>query len=165
MKRIVCFILIAVTVCTLSACSNNENKPAGTGSADNTKAVSQSTEIKESKTDDNNVVDLTALSSTMVYSELYNMVTMPDDYIGKTVKMQGKYSVYDGEGRKYYVCEVSDATACCSQGLEFILKDGEKYPEYDSTVPKTIEISGTFNTYLEDNQQYVQLEEATLTVL
>ena len=41
-------------------------------------------------------VDLTALSSTMVYSEVYNMMMSPNDYIGKVVKMQGTYLyVYD----------------------------------------------------------------------
>ena len=29
------------------------------------------------------------LSSTMVYSEVYNMMVDPESYIGKTVKMDG----------------------------------------------------------------------------
>ena len=40
-------------------------------------------------------VDLTALSSTMVYSEVYNMLYFyPEDYYGKTVKMTGLFNVY-----------------------------------------------------------------------
>ena len=39
-------------------------------------------------------VDLTTLSSTMVYSEVYNMMTAPSDYIGKNVKMKGNFSYY-----------------------------------------------------------------------
>ena len=34
---------------------------------------------------DNFDVDLTNLSSTMVYSEVYNMMSTPENYIGKTV--------------------------------------------------------------------------------
>ena len=40
-------------------------------------------------------VDLTKLSSTMVYSEVYNMLYTPDDYIGKTVKMKGAFAYYE----------------------------------------------------------------------
>ena len=57
-------------------------------------------------------VDLTALSSTMVYSEVYNMMTSPEDYIGKTVKMKGMYSVYHDESTDKYcfACIIKDAT-------------------------------------------------------
>ena len=34
-------------------------------------------------------VDLTTLSSTMVYSEVYNMMCEPDRYLGKRIKMNG----------------------------------------------------------------------------
>lgn len=34
-------------------------------------------------------VDLTTLSSTMVYSEVYNMMYEPDRYLGKRIKMNG----------------------------------------------------------------------------
>ncbi len=158
MKNILCLFLALILSLTFVSCSKKDAE----NNTLNSKAANQSSQ----NTSDNSAeIDLTAMSATMVYTELYNMVAKPDAFVGKTVKMRGKYSVYKGDGRKYYVCEVTDSTACCSQGLEFILKDGEEYPEYDSKVPCEIEISGKFNTYLEDNQQYVQLEEASLRVL
>ena len=39
-------------------------------------------------------VDLTKLSSTMVYSEVYNMVNTPEDYTGKTVRMTGSFNLW-----------------------------------------------------------------------
>ena len=39
-------------------------------------------------------VDLTTLSSTMVYAEVFNMMMSPDDYIGKTIRMTGIFTVY-----------------------------------------------------------------------
>lgn len=33
-------------------------------------------------------VDLTQLSSTMIYAEVYNMMVTPDEYVGKTVRME-----------------------------------------------------------------------------
>ncbi len=38
-------------------------------------------------------VDLTTLSGTMVYSEVFNMIANPEDYVGKTIKMQGQFFV------------------------------------------------------------------------
>ena len=39
-------------------------------------------------------VDLTKLSSTMVYAVVNDMLIKPDSYIGKTVRMSGSMSVY-----------------------------------------------------------------------
>ncbi len=105
-------------------------------------------------------VDLTVLSSTVVYSEVYNMMVSPEDYLGKTVKMSGSFMVYEGEQRNYYACIIQDATACCSQGIEFILDDDIKYPD-DYPEPGTvITVSGIFDVYEENNLEYCQLIEA-----
>lgn len=68
-------------------------------------------------------VDLTTLSSTMVYSEIYSMMYEPDRYVGKRIKMNGQFAAYGNPntGAVYTVCIIMDATACCSQGLEFVL--------------------------------------------
>ncbi|MBR1736522.1 MAG: hypothetical protein IJ736_05845, partial [Firmicutes bacterium] len=42
-------------------------------------------------------VDLTAMSSTIVYSEVYNMMYEPNEYIGKTIKMKGVFKTYHDE--------------------------------------------------------------------
>ena len=39
-------------------------------------------------------VDLTALSATAVYGEVYNMMYYPEKYVGKIIRMQGIYSDY-----------------------------------------------------------------------
>ena len=64
-------------------------------------------------------VDLTEMSPTMVYSEVYNMMMTPEDYVGKSVRMNGMYvSFYEEENDfRYFACIVKDATACCSQGM------------------------------------------------
>ena len=36
-------------------------------------------------------VDLTAMSSTMVFSQVLNMLVSPDDYIGKKIRMKGRF--------------------------------------------------------------------------
>ncbi len=109
-------------------------------------------------------VDLTVLSSTMVYSEVYNMMVSPDNYKGKTVKMKGQYVPYYDEntGKHYFDCFISDATACCSQGIEFILTDEYSYPEDYPQEGDTICVVGTFDTYMEGESMYCTLRDAVL---
>ncbi len=109
-------------------------------------------------------VDLTALSSTMVYTEVYNMMTSPDNYIGKTVKMSGSYAVYHDEStdKYYHACIISDATACCSQGIEFELTDDYTYPDDYPEEGGQVCVVGTFDTYQEGDYTYCTLREAKM---
>ena len=109
-------------------------------------------------------VDLTVLSSTMVYSEVYNMMVSPDNYKGKTVKMKGQFVPYYDEatGKYYFACFISDATACCSQGIEFILTDDYTYPADYPQEGDTICVIGTFDTYMEGESMYCTLRNAVL---
>ena len=56
-------------------------------------------------------VDLTTLSSTMVYSEVYNMMYEPDRDLGKRIKMNGRFAVYENPntGAVYTACIIMDA--------------------------------------------------------
>jgi hypothetical protein len=109
-------------------------------------------------------VDLTQLSSTMVYSEVYNMLVSPDDYIGKTIKMKGAFSIYQDEAtdKVYYTCIIADATACCSQGLEFVWKGEHKYPEDYPKLDSEITVTGEFQTYEEDGSLYCTLIDSEI---
>ncbi|MCR5788667.1 MAG: hypothetical protein K6G83_02150 [Lachnospiraceae bacterium] len=109
-------------------------------------------------------IDLTTLSSTMVYSEVYNMMVSPDDYIGKTVKMDGQFTQYHDEstGKYYFACIISDATACCSQGIEFVLTDDYTYPDDYPQEGGAICVTGTFDTYQEGDYTYCTLRNARI---
>ena len=110
-------------------------------------------------------VDLTTLSSTMVYSEVYNMMYEPDRYLGKRIKMNGRFAVYENPntGAVYTACIIMDATACCSQGLEFVLAGEHSYPA-DYPEPGTeITVVGTFQTYEENGYVDYHLVDAEMT--
>ena len=96
-------------------------------------------------------IDLTTMSSTMVYSEVYNIMTNPDDYIGKTIKMTGEYYNYlsADETVAFPACVIADATACCQQGIEFVLEKGD-YPEEGTTVT----VTGVFKPYIDETDGY-----------
>ncbi len=107
-------------------------------------------------------VDLTKLSSTMVYSEVYNMMSSPENYMGKRVRMKGSFAYAEGDGRYYFACIIADATACCAQGIEFVLKDERKFPEEYPTKGTEITVVGIFDTYIEGTYQYCQLIDAVM---
>ncbi len=107
-------------------------------------------------------IDLTDLSTTMVYSEVYNMNVNPKDYMNKLVKIKGLFDYfYDEAGDKYYfACVVLDATACCAQGLEFIPVDAYSYPADYPEVEDEICVIGRFSTYKEGSVTYCTLKDA-----
>ena len=109
-------------------------------------------------------VDLTTLSSTMVYSEVYNMMTAPDDYIGKVVKMNGAFTVFHDEGSSdyYFACIVKDATACCAQGIEFLLAGEHSYPKDYPYEGDEICVVGVYDTYKDGDSTYCTLKNAKI---
>lgn len=109
-------------------------------------------------------VDLTALSSTMVYSEVYSMILVPEDYVGKTVKMNGTYTEYKNLNTNtvYPACLIRDATACCSQGIEFLLTEDYAYPDDYPKTDDMICVVGVFETYEEDGNEYIRLNNGRL---
>ncbi len=100
-------------------------------------------------------------SSTVVYSEVYNMLITPDDYKGKLIKMRGNFNqYYDEESKKTYnAVIIPDATACCQQGLEFQLAD-KSSPNFEQGTEITVE--GSFNTYSDGKFIYCYLENAQI---
>lgn len=109
-------------------------------------------------------VDLTTLSASMVYGQVYDMVYHPDDYLGKTVKMRGPFAYYldEATGSEYFAVLITDATACCSQGIEFVLDGDYSYPDDYPELNSEITVIGRFNFYKEGNVPYCQLTNAQL---
>lgn len=109
-------------------------------------------------------VDLTRLSSTMVYSEVYNMMCLPEEYTGKMIKMNGACSVFQDSatGKVYYTCVIKDATACCAQGIEFELASSYTYPDDYPKVNDEITVTGVFDTYEEAGYLYCTLRNAKM---
>ena len=106
--------------------------------------------------------DMTKLSSDLIYAEVYNMMIFPKEYIGRTVKVSGVFTVYYDEAKDKYhfACFVSDAAACCRQGIEFILEGDNVYPEDYPAEGAEITIQGVFGTYEEDGGTYWSLTGA-----
>lgn len=189
MKRMLCFLLTVIFLYSLSACgkkssnadadpsrvpdASEENNPAeinppvvSDDSAWETLEPPDSASVPGDRID----VDLTALSSTMVYSEVYNMMATPEGYVGKTIKASGQFAIYQAVGpdgavddsQTYFVCVIADATACCSQGMEFVLTGAHTYPDDYPELGTEITVVGTFQIYEEDGFLYCHLVDAKM---
>ena len=178
MKRARTLLLALVMVLSLAACGEDGARTSGgangatvndllNGAASSAEAASAAPvtadwqDAAETKYDTVDV-DLTQLSSTLVYSEVYAMMTAPDQYIGKTVRMKGTFSVFEDEGNYYYACLIADATACCSQGIEFITARERTFPDGYPSLGTEITVVGVFRTYQEGGYTYCQLTDAEL---
>lgn len=97
-------------------------------------------------------IDLTQMSSTMVFSQVYNITMTPEDYQGKVIKMKGQFlsDLDTGTNTRYYACLILDATACCAEGLGFVPKDGYLYPEDFPEPDGEITVTGTFDYFWEN---------------
>ena len=190
MKRIFCLLLAACMMLSLCACGKGREKDAGNDTLSSNEEASASAEsiptLKEQETPDEQQtpeepeqtqtsadgvdVDLTVLSSTMVYSEVYNMLyNDPAHYLGKTVKAKGTFSIYqlvtDGVLQPdpvAYACIIADATACCAEGMEFVPEGDLTYPEDYPELGAEITVIGEFQSYEENGMTWYHLVNARL---
>ncbi len=121
--------------------------------------------IPEIKPEASYDVDLTTLSSTMVYAEVYNMMVNYHDYVGKIVKAEGIYASFLDETTDMLYCAViiQDATACCAQGLEFVLTDDYAFPDDYPSDGEIVTVVGQFSTYTSagaPDMEFVHLTDA-----
>ena len=74
--------------------------------------------------------------------------------------MSGSFAVAQGEDRMYYACIIKDATACCTNGIEFIWDGDHSYPDDYPAAGDDITVVGEFDKYYEDGTLYIQLINA-----
>lgn len=98
-------------------------------------------------------LDLTQMSSPMIYSTVFNMLIMPDEYENKNIKVKGNFEVYENSasGERNYAILIPDATACCQQGIEFVWEGQHSYPHDYPEIGQEITIIGVY-TVTEDSQ-------------
>lgn len=162
MKRILKSLLI-LTVALLSGCGDKADRevaatpvPTQSLSEQTPDAVVFSTAVAINP--DYYDVDLAGMGATMVYSYVFSIVSDPAQYVGQRFRVRGTYQVthWSATDLDYNFVVVSDATACCAQGLEFLLDEGLSYP----AAGDQIEITGTFGSYdeLDETYYYIQAD-------
>lgn len=126
---------------------------AGKGKSSKSKSKASSNKID---------VDLNNLNANVVYSQVFLMMTEPDKFIGKRIRMSGQFNVYAAEEgnpsgvTEYYAIIIADAQACCQQGIEFVWP-GHTYPEGFPEVKSNASVTGIFEVYEENGKKYCRL--------
>lgn len=134
------------------------NKKEVAGDAGKGKSSKSKSKTKGNKID----VDLNNLNANVVYSQVFLMMTEPDKFIGKRVRMSGQFNVYAAEEgnpsgvTEYYAIIIADAQACCQQGIEFVWP-GHTYPEGFPEVKSNASVTGIFEVYEENGKKYCRL--------
>lgn len=125
----------------------------------------------KSKTSSNKIdIDLNNLNANVVYSQVFLMMTEPDKFIGKRIRMSGQFNVYAAqEGNpsgvtEYYAIIIADAQACCQQGIEFVWP-GHTYPDGFPEVKSNASVTGIFEVYEENGKKYCRLVADTVEQL
>ncbi|MBR2523748.1 MAG: hypothetical protein IKE53_04845 [Clostridiales bacterium] len=162
MKKTLPALILSLCMITASACSagGESSTTVSLETAEETSAVSSMS--GESDATGGIDLDLTEMNSNMVYANVYELVTSPQDHVGEKIRMKGQYCIAeDAEaGTLYHVCLITDALACCSQGIEFIPDDSYRYPDDYPEQQEEITVTGIFDTYYEGPDMYVTLRDA-----
>ena len=113
--------------------------------------------------------DLTVMDRDLVPAFMYQMYENPEEYEGKTVRMNGLYYVgYQKErGEYHHYCYVQDTMGCCGQSMEFIWGDGSRrYPDEYPAVNERITVQGIFEAYRRDGSRDTEgrLRDAVLEI-
>jgi len=105
----------------------------------------------------------------MVYAQVFNMLIMPEEYEGRLIKVGGTFVRFipNGETEPVNSVIVSDALACCQQGLEFKFADDYSLEAEDLPPEGTeIEIIGRFvMSQTPDGLDYFYLDCKDLKIL
>ncbi len=154
-KRLLIFAFLCSLLLCLSACGQGSEASAPTTAAQ-TQPTTEGA-LAAPQNDSGIDIDLTQMTSTMVYSQVYDFLANPMNYIGKTVKMEGSYFPEQAEGGEqvYHFLIINDATGCCPQGLEFICSDPDAvFPEENDMLT----LVGTFELYDENGWTYFRFQ-------
>ena len=116
-------------------------------------------------------LDLTQMSATAAYSQIFILCMEPKEYIGKTCRMRGQFFTMvdldeNMEISQYHMgCVLTDGPGCCSSGVEFVLAGEHKFPDDYPEQGTEITVTGVFGLY--DDQfgnQVIYLSNAEMSL-
>lgn len=126
--------------------------------------VEKASPAKTANTSSKPDFDLTKMSATMIYSTIFDMLIMPEDYVEKVIKVKGWFETYTNPetGELFYAVVVPDATACCQQGLEFIWPGDHHYPADFPNPGQDVTVTGRYKLVDKDGFTYNYLEASNV---
>lgn len=144
------FSLMMISLFSCSKAKSMKNKKAVIVQPDNVKQeLDKSSSTNTSITNSTPDLDLTKMSVTMIYSQIFNMLIMPEEYVDKTIKVKGAFEIYPNEKGEidFFTLTVMDATACCKEGIDFIWSGNHTYPDDYPKEGQEITITGSYKSF------------------
>ena len=152
MKKLLIFVLLI----SLFACNSSKKEESVIEEVE----IPQEEEIVQ---EEEKVMDLTFMTGTVIYAEVVNMLTNPSEYANKRIKIKGLFATgKDNEDNLIFGCLIPDATACCAQGIQFVLVDEYRYPYDYPELGEDIVVEGDFYYEVYDDYNLVRLDNAIL---
>ena len=149
-------LLILIILISLFACNTNKKEETIIEEIE----IPQEEEIQEEET----YMDLTFMTGTVIYAEVINILTNPSEYANKRIKIKGLFTTgKDNEDNLIFGCLIPDATACCAQGVQFVLVDDYRYPYDYPELGEDIIVEGDFYYEVHDDYTLIRLDNAILT--
>lgn len=154
MTKKILTILSALLVLSFSGCKKNIQKKEISLQKENENQVleKETLEKKEfqsvrvEKITEKADVDFTPLNYNMASAQVFEMMINEESYVGKSVRIKGKFYTDIGEYGRFFSVFYYDATACCQTGLSFVLSKDKTFPEDYPQDLEDIEIYGIYKT-------------------
>lgn len=155
------FLSVLALLLTLVSCSGKETPAPEKVTKNQTVSVQQNISYSDSDID----TDLSPLDANMAYAALVDISSSAYDHEGEVIRITGKFSWYTDEstGEKQYGCVVSDATACCTQGIYFVPADSGFLPEKALKENQEITVTGKFDVAQGSNYEYYRLVNSVIS--
>ncbi|MDR1252737.1 MAG: metal ABC transporter permease [Treponema sp.] len=162
--------LFAVSVFMTAGCGNVKNIGVQTNNAGTLSVrVSENAVIKAAETDgDNSDGAVVEIKEKMYIAQTNDIYLNADDYMGRTIKLEGLFKEeYFGERENPYCFVLRYGPGCCGNDGNAGFEVAWEY-DFSSPYPKVddwVEAIGTLKTYMEDGYPYLYLALSRLEVL
>lgn len=107
--------------------------------------------------------DLTMMSETMVFAQVFSLMSSPESFQDSTYKIQGEYEFYTipETTEVIYFIVINDALGCCPTGIEI------RFPENSEPLPDFCEIliEGIAHAGFEETFTYPYIEITSLVII
>ena len=111
-------------------------------------------------------IDLTKMSKTMLFAVVLDIRSRPEQYLGKSVRMTGKFAIIQGvdaQGQPdpdkiFYNCVIPGAQS----SLEFGVAGKLYYPEDFPDLESTITVEGVYEKYEDNGKVYYRVGQSEI---
>lgn len=149
------------------AIADVDTNNAGTANADAPASIPDSIDDTDTIGDVSVDVDLSALSSTMAQAKFINIMQNSDDYLGRTIRVQGPYfsMPFPQTDEHLHFVMVIEGDECCRMGFEFMVSGDTVYPYDYPAQYAMIEIVGIISMLEEFGQYFLYIATDEIVLL